>query len=99
MSSVNIPPGADYSAIDKTAIALAETAGAAAITSVETTHAIIRAQAEVPFLFLSGIANRVGHFADENNGGYVQNFTAAHNAAIVATFVIPQFAAALPFKT
>jgi hypothetical protein len=93
VGSINIAPHSDYAAIDRASIKLAEQAGAKLVTSVETTHGVIRAQAEAPFLFVSGIANRVGHFPDENNGGYAQNFAAAHNAAIAVTFLLAKFAA------
>jgi hypothetical protein len=59
--------------------------------SLETTHGLIRVQSEAPFIFVSGIANRVGHFADEvKPRPYVQNTTAAHNAGVVLAGMIPR---------
>lgn len=59
--------------------------------SLETTHGLIRVQSEAPFVFVSGIANRVGHFADEVNlRSYTQNTTVAHNAGVVLTWMIPK---------
>jgi hypothetical protein len=92
ISSVNIASSADYAKIDSEAIALAKAAGATTITSVETTHGIIRAEwPEAAFIYVTGIPNRVGHFPDEANGSYPQNFAAAHNAGIAASFLIPAF--------
>jgi hypothetical protein len=50
VGSINIAPHSDYAAIDRASIKLAEQAGAKLVTSVETTHGVIRAQAEAPFL-------------------------------------------------
>ena len=59
--------------------------------SLETTHGLIRVQSEAPFMFVSGIANRVGHFADEVNPRlYAQSTTAAHNAGMVLAWMIPK---------
>jgi hypothetical protein len=44
ISSVNIPAGAQYCDIDTGAIAKAQAAGAKNVTSVETTHGVIRSK-------------------------------------------------------
>src|SRR6266853_169097 len=59
--------------------------------SLETTHGLVRVQSEAPFIFVSGIANRVGHFNDEvNPRQYAQNTTVAHNAGVVLAWMIPK---------
>lgn len=88
ISSVNIVSNADYARVDSEAIELARKAGAVEIGSVETTHGVIRAKSEAPFLFITGIPNRVGHFADEARASYPQNFVAAHNAAVLASYLL-----------
>lgn len=59
--------------------------------SLETTHGVIRAQSDAPFLFVSGITDRVGYFATEvQPREYAQNTTAAHNMGVVVAWLIPQ---------
>jgi len=59
--------------------------------SLETTHGLIRVQSEAPFIFVSGIANRMGHFDDDVGPRcYAQNTSAAHNAGIVLANIIPR---------
>lgn len=66
ISSVNIPKDTEYGPVDNRAIEDAKGKGATNITSVETTHGVIRAQWEdVPFIFVTAIPNRVGQFTDE----------------------------------
>jgi hypothetical protein len=63
--------------------------------SLETTHGLIRVQSDAPFLFVSGITDRVGYFADEVSvHEYAQNFVAAHNAGIAVAWMLPQIDAA-----
>jgi hypothetical protein len=96
ISSVNIASSADYTKIDNEAMAAATAAGATNITSVETTHGVIRAQwPEAPFIYVTGIPNRVGHFADEANKNYPQNFVAAHNAGVATSYLISFFTRAI----
>ena len=64
--------------------------------SLETTHGLIRVQADAPFIFISGITDRVGHFDDEvGSRSYAQNTVAAHNAGIVLAWMIPKVNASL----
>jgi hypothetical protein len=59
--------------------------------SLETTHGLIRKLSEAPFLFISGITNRVGHFADEVKlRSYTQNTSVAHNIGIVLSWMLPR---------
>ncbi|MBU7009150.1 MAG: hypothetical protein HXS46_00550 [Theionarchaea archaeon] len=66
--------------------------------SLETTHGLIRVVAginrkngKVPFLFVSGIVDRVSHFdEDVNPRPYAQNTTGAHNAGIVVAWMLPK---------
>jgi hypothetical protein len=95
ISSVNIASPADYARVDREAVDGAKKARATRITSVETTHGVIRAQwPEASFIYITGIPNRMGHFPDEVDK-YAQNFVAAHNAGVVASFVLPSFLKAI----
>ncbi|MBU7025846.1 MAG: hypothetical protein HXS48_02810 [Theionarchaea archaeon] len=61
--------------------------------SLETTHGLIRVAAgmNTPFLFVSGIVDRVGHFnEDVNPRSYAQNTSGAHNAGIVVAWMLPK---------
>jgi hypothetical protein len=102
ISSVNIPyvsgggAGAVYCGIDSKAIGLALGAGAVNITSVETTHGVIRSKWEdAPFIYVTAIPNRVCHFPDEASGIYAQEFPSSHNAGIALKYVIPSFVSAI----
>jgi len=68
------------------------------IGSVETTHALIRSRTDAPFLWISGITDRVGYFNQENAPrDYAQNMAAAHNAGVVAAWTLGAiFAGAVP---
>ncbi|MGB8354294.1 MAG: hypothetical protein WCD79_10430 [Chthoniobacteraceae bacterium] len=63
--------------------------------SLETTHGLIRAAVpEVPFLFISGISNRMLHFSDEVAPRiYAQRTASAHNAGVVLGTMMPAIAA------
>jgi hypothetical protein len=101
ISSVNIPvppPGSPppYCDIDSKAIALAQQSGATDITSVETTHGVIRSNwKDAPFIYVTAIPNRVCHFPDEASGNYAQEFPSSHNAGIALKYVLPYFVSAI----
>jgi hypothetical protein len=101
ISSVNIPappPGSPppYCDIDTKAIGLAQAKGAANITSVETTHGVIRSKwPDAPFIYVTAIPNRVCHFPDEASQNYAQEFPSSHNAGIALKYVIPSFVSAI----
>jgi hypothetical protein len=96
ISSVNIPSGAEYCEIDCTAIVKAQAAGATNISSVETTHGVIRSKwPDAPFIYVTAIPNRVCHFPDEASGIYGQEFPSSHNAGIALKYVIPYFVTAI----
>jgi hypothetical protein len=57
--------------------------------SIETTHGIIRAQSQSPFLFVSGITDRLGHFDEEvGSRGNGQNTAAAYNAGVTVIWLL-----------
>ena len=93
---VNITNYDDYVWADEKALhafeATAEAVGGnVEIGSLETTHGIIRLQSEAPFIFISGITDRIGHFnVDVGLRPYAQNFTCAHNAGVATAWLIPQ---------
>jgi hypothetical protein len=41
--------------------------------SLETTHGLIRAQSNAPFMFVSGITDRVGSFHDEVDPAFLRS--------------------------
>lgn len=102
ISSVNIPyipgngAGAAYCSIDTTAIKQAQAKGATNITSVETTHGVIRSMwQDAPFIYVTAIPNRVCHFPDEASGIYGQEFPSSPNAGVALKYVTPYFVSAI----
>jgi hypothetical protein len=96
LGSVNVTDDKEYAKVDPEAINSLRAAGAKqAIGSVETTHGLIRLV--IPseqFLFVSGIANRLGMFETEVKPSiYAQNFVAAHNAGVALAWMLPTLAA------
>jgi hypothetical protein len=84
-SSVNVTDYAEYAVADaETLAAFSKLNSQDPVVSLETTHGLIRAQSKAPFLFISGITDRVGYFdSDVKPRTYAQNTAAAHNAGIV----------------
>jgi hypothetical protein len=101
ISSVNIPGGSPgspppYCVIDTNAIVQAQAAGATNITSVETTHGVIRSKwPDAPFIYVTAIPNRVCHFPDEASQKYAQEFPSSHNAGVALKHVIAYFVGAI----
>jgi hypothetical protein len=96
ISSVDIPAKAQYCDTDTNAIAQARAAGATNITSVETTHGVIRSKwPDAPFIFVTAIPNRVCHFPDEAQNMYAQEFPSSHNAGVALKHVMPFFVSAI----
>ncbi|MDB5620400.1 MAG: hypothetical protein JWQ24_4638 [Tardiphaga sp.] len=96
ISSVNIPKDTEFAPVDLKAIAAAQAAGATNIASVETTHGVIRAQwPDAPFIYVTAIPNRVGHFQDEARNNYPQEFGSTHNAGIALNHIMPHFVEAI----
>lgn len=85
LGSVSVTDSRGYATVDpETVRVFAEHHDPALAKSLETTHGLIRVQSDAPFLFVSGIANRVGFAASELFPRfYAQSTAAAHNAAIV----------------
>jgi hypothetical protein len=80
---------ADHEAID--AYRRLDASAAYPIASVETTHCIIRLQSEAPFLYVSGIVDRLGYFdRDVAPRVYAQNFVGAHNAGVAVAWLLPE---------
>jgi hypothetical protein len=103
VSVINITNYADYSWADQKALGVFEGVAKAGrlplrVGSLETTHGLIRLIAasecpQSPFLFVSGITDRVGHFdEDVSPRTYAQNFTCAHNAGITTAWLLPELA-------
>jgi hypothetical protein len=93
ISSINEAP--PYCTDDTNAIQLAQSKGATNITSVETTHGVIRSMWDKPFIYVTAIPNRVCHFPDEASGIYAQEFPSSHNAGIALKYVLPSFVSAI----
>jgi hypothetical protein len=96
VGTVNVTNYDDYVWTDPEAIAafksLSPKKTRARIGSMETTHGIIQELSEpAPFLFVSGIANRVPYFDIQNvPRNYAQNFVAAHNAGVALAWLLPE---------
>ena len=93
LSTVNVTKYDEYAWADAESLgALHKADPHAVVGSIETTHALIRARAEkIPFLFVSALTDRLGHFDVEVTArAYAQNFACAHNAGIVLAWLLPQ---------
>ncbi len=96
ISSVNIPIGSPYCDVDTNSIVQAQAHGATNITSVETTHGVIRSKwLNAPFIYVTAIPNRMCHFPDEASGIYAQEFPSSHNAGVALKHVIAHFVGAI----
>jgi hypothetical protein len=91
LGTLNVTNPAEYELADRATLAAFSGSGSTGrAMSVETTHGLIRAQSAAPFLFVSGITNRVGWFGDEVAPRlYAQNMVAAHNAGVVIAWMLP----------
>ncbi|MDP3221312.1 MAG: hypothetical protein Q8S73_44930 [Deltaproteobacteria bacterium] len=93
LSTVNINDYDDYVWADgETLHAFEASVKQREIGSMETTHALIRiAWPDTPFLFVSGLTDRVPMFnAEVTPRKYAQNFVAAHNAGAAIAQLIPE---------
>lgn len=92
LATVNVTDFHEYEQADAATRAAYEKNGSTApIGSVETTHGVIRACSGDRFLFVSGIANRFGHFnEDVSPRFYTQNAAAAHNAGVLLAWMLPR---------
>ncbi|MBD0372730.1 MAG: hypothetical protein ICV60_17935 [Pyrinomonadaceae bacterium] len=98
LGTVNVTDYAEYQKADEATVKAFEQSGSSdAAMSVETTHGVIRSQSEAPFIFISAITDRVGHFDTEvGPNEYAQNFAAAHNAGVVLAAMLPKIDSNLP---
>jgi hypothetical protein len=92
LGTINVTDPKKYALADKETREAYETRNNPELAkSLETTHGLIRVQSEASFIFVSGIANRLGHFGDDVYPRlYAQNTTAAHNAGVVLASMIPK---------
>lgn len=91
LSDVNVVSYDDYAWADEETVQAFQAANTRGpVGSLETTHGVIRSYTLSAFLFVSGIADRIGRFnAEVQPREYAQNFAAAHNAAVALAFLIP----------
>jgi hypothetical protein len=94
LADINVTNYKDYAWADSKVVdAYRALNSANPIGSLETTHAVIRACTAAPFMFVSGITDRVGYFDQEvAPAPYGQNFVAAHNAGLAISYIIPRIA-------
>lgn len=92
LSDVNITDYTDYAWADgETVDAFIAAHVRSPIGSLETTHGVIRSYTTAPFMFVSGITDRVGAFnAELAPREYAQSFAAAHNAGVALAYLVPQ---------
>jgi hypothetical protein len=92
LGTINVTDTAEYASADlQTVSESARAPGTGPLVSLETTHGLIRIQCKTPFLFISGITNRLGHFDEEvKPRSYSQNTVAAHNAGVALAWLLPQ---------
>jgi len=92
LGTVNVTDAKEYAQADRATLnAYLTKYDRADAKSLETTHGLIRVQSDAPFIFISGIANRMGRFNDDvRPRSYAQNTSAAHNAGIILAQMIPK---------
>jgi hypothetical protein len=97
LGTVNVTNDSEYQSLDPQTVAAFNSSNSAGTPiSVETTHGLIRAQSDAPFLFVSAIVNRLGQFAVETNPRFfAQNTAAAANAGVALGWMLPNIVAAL----
>jgi len=93
LSTININDYDDYVWADEETMRKFEQAvKQREIGSMETTHALIRIHfRDTPFMFVSGITDRVPMFnAEVTPRKYTQNFVGAHNAGVALAHMLPE---------
>jgi hypothetical protein len=92
LSEINITNYDDYAWTDRLAFtSFCEANPTDPVGSIETTHGLIRIMSDAPFIFVSGITDRLGYFTQDLGPRTVaQNFLAAHNGGIAALWILPQ---------
>ncbi len=92
VSGVNVTNYDDYAWTDsETITAFHNEVPKGLIGSVESTHGVIRIQSKAPFVFVSGITDRMGSFNMEvSPRAYSQNFACAHNAGVTTAWMLPR---------
>lgn len=91
LSNVNVTKYSEYKELDEKGLnAVKVSVPEKIVTSVETTHGIIRLHtADKPFLFISSIVDRVGFFDTEvDPKENAQNFSGAFNSGIIIGWLI-----------
>jgi hypothetical protein len=94
LGTLNVTDYTEYTAMDPRTVKAFSDAGVSnKPVSLETTHGLIRMQCEptkAPFLFVSGITDRLGFFdTDDAPRSDAQNTAAAHNAGVAVTWLLP----------
>jgi hypothetical protein len=92
LCEINVTNYLDYDWSDQNVVdAYVRSGSVQPMGSLETTHGVIRSCGAAPFLFVSGITDRLNKFhEDVAPATYAQNFIAAHNAGIAVANLIPQ---------
>lgn len=96
LASINVINGNDYARADAETLSVAVEAMSKStktfeVGGVETTHGIIRAftPKTAPFIYVTGITNRLGHFPDElMPRRAAQHVAVVNNAGVVAAYLI-----------
>jgi hypothetical protein len=90
VGAVNVTDYSEYAKTDEASLKAFVTRNNVSLArSLETTHGLIRQQSDAPFVFVSGITDRVGHFSEEvAPRTYAQNIVAAHNGGIVVAWML-----------
>ncbi len=96
LNTVNVTDYAEYEIKDLATVEAFKRhhdARSGGTVSVETTHGLVRIAVgdAVPFLFICGIVNRQGRFAEDvKPRTYAQDATGAHNAGIALAWMLPR---------
>jgi hypothetical protein len=98
LATINVTDYSEYDAMDPLTLQSFIACGSEGrAASLETTHGIIRVQSDSPFLFVSGITDRLGRFdQDVAPRSYSQDTAAAHNAGLVVSWLLYRFDQLIP---
>jgi hypothetical protein len=90
LASINVTDYGEYDVMDAATIAAYQALSSTLpIGSLDTTLPLIRAARQAPFIYISGIVDRAGHFADDvKPREYAQNTAASHNAGVALAWML-----------
>jgi len=90
LTDVNVTDASEYAKKDAETLEVYAHSGTRdPCATVDTTLGLVRCCTTSSFVFISGVSNQIGHFADQvAPREYAQTFAAAHNAGVVFSWLL-----------